>query len=169
MACRPPHRLLIGAVLLLAAARPAPAPACSVNHIDTAEQITAKAEQIVRAQVIAATPGPRERPWSGQVTFKVLEVLKGGSPGATLTLAGQTARYDGPNDQKPPYHFVRPGGRHGNCSALDYRMGGQFLLFLKDGSPYWSALAATNEEVTGEDDPWVRWVRQRLSGEKRRK
>ena len=26
-------------------------------------------------------------------------------------------------------------------------------------TPYWAALAATNEQVRGHDDPWLRWVR----------
>jgi hypothetical protein len=79
-----------------------------------------------------------------------------------VTVYGQTARYDGPNDGTAPYDFVRRGGRHGNCFASDYKSGGQFLLFLRGGTVHWSPLAATNEEVSGPKDPWVVWLKDRL-------
>src|SRR6185295_11475504 len=87
-----------------------PAQACSVNHINSAAEITAKAEQIVRVQVVKATPPKPGETLSGQVIFKVLEVLKGRLESDSITLSGQIDKYDGPNDKKPPYDFVRPGG-----------------------------------------------------------
>ena len=66
-----------------------------------------------------------------------------------------------------PYRFVRPGGRGGSCFANSYRRGAQFLLFLKKGwagfTTNFSALGPTNEQLTGVDDPWVKWVRAYLS------
>ena len=92
----------------------------------------------------------------------VVEVVKGEFKSKTVIVHGQTVRYDGPNDGTVPYDFVRPGGRHGNCYASDYKAGGQFLLFLRGGDVHWSPLAPTNEEVSGPKDPWVVWVRDRL-------
>ena len=53
-----------------------------------------------------------------------------------------------------PYDFVRLGGRWGSCFADDYRAGGEFLLFFKNGDHQWSPLAAVNEEVWAPNDPW---------------
>ena len=70
------------------------------------------------------------------------------------------------NDLPVPYARVRPGGRGGGCDARNYQRNGEYLLLLKrvDGqlTPYWAAHGATNEQVTGADDPWVAWVRQQL-------
>jgi hypothetical protein len=81
---------------------------------------------------------------------------------------------DDPNDEPVPYTFVRRGGRHGNCFALGYRLGAQYLLLLKRAehpayaqrselTPYWAPLAATNEQVFGQADRWLRWVEQELT------
>ena len=62
--------------------------------------------------------------------------------------------------------MVRPGGRGGECFARSYQRDGEYLLFLKkvDGklTPYWAALRATNEQITGAHDEWVTWVRRQL-------
>ena len=127
----------------------------------TAKEITRKSEVIVRAQVVGTQPPSGDAP--GQVELHILEVLKGDIQQTSIVVSGQATRYDGPNDGRPPYDFVRPGGRHGDCFARDYRVGAQYLLFLKNGTPYWSALAATNEEVMGGNDPWVWWVKGYLA------
>jgi hypothetical protein len=142
----------------------APVGACTADRRQTRpEYITAKAERILRAEVIRYDPGGSER--NGNVTFKVLEILKGDFAASFITLPGQTEYYEGKNDQEPPYRIVRPGGRHGNCFASDYKMGGQFLLFLADRSVEWAPLAAVNEEISNEDDPWVWWVKGFLAAE----
>jgi hypothetical protein len=83
---------------------------------------------------------------------------------------GELNQRDDPNDRPAPYGFVRPGGRHGNCFALGYRSGGEYLLLLRrtehpssaqpnDLTPYWSPLAPTNEQLFGgTSDPWFAWV-----------
>jgi hypothetical protein len=134
--------------------------ACTVVHVDSAAEITQKAEVIIRAQVVAYNKGEE---FGGKVEFKVLEVLKGKLKQEKVAFPGQTENYYGPNDGKPPYASVRPGGRQGSCFAEDYKMNAEFLLFLRNDSPYWSPLAPTNEEVSGEDDPWVWWVKGYVS------
>ena len=98
-----------------------------------------------------------------QVRFHVLEVLKGDEPVTTLDVNGELTDADDPNDGPVPYAFVRPQGRQGNCFALQYREGAEYLLLLQRRdqklTPYWSALAATNEQVYSAADPWLEWVR----------
>ena len=131
--------------------------ACEPADVETASEITDRAEVILLVKV------PDEKiEQVSPITMAVLEVVKGGFKGSTVVVEGETARYEGRNDSPVPYDFVRPGGRSGDCFADDYKPGGQFLLFLRDGSVHWSPLAATNEEVSGPTDPWVTWVKQRL-------
>lgn len=101
------------------------------------------------------------------VRFEVLEVLKG-SHTSPLEFDGELtddAVFD-ENEPDVPRRGVRKGGRGGNCYALQYRPGQQYLLLLsaRHGSltPYWAAMAATNEHVDGPADPWLTWVRERL-------
>jgi hypothetical protein len=62
------------------------------------------------------------------------------------------------------------------CFAETYCAGAFYILLLKRTSdvahrallssapaftPYWEALAPTNEQVQGPDDRWSKWVRQR--------
>jgi hypothetical protein len=62
------------------------------------------------------------------IDFTVLEVLKGELPSRTLRFNGVTSERDDRNDAAVPYQFVRPAGRQGNCFALEYRIGGEYLL-----------------------------------------
>jgi hypothetical protein len=99
----------------------------------------------------------------GRVELQVLDILKGAWTGDRMWVEGYTEAYEGRHIIQerhggPPYHWVRDGGTHGDCHAHDYQMHTQFLLFLKHGTPYWASMAATNEEVSGPDDPWVLWV-----------
>ncbi len=147
---------------------------CQVPHVDTAAEITEAAELIVLGEVVGIegvgqykVAGIEYGSNFGNVEFEILEVLKGRLESNRLTVGGQTDRYDGPNDGAAPYNFVRPGGRHGECFASDYKQGAKFLLFLREGSPNWAPLAATNEEVSGPNDPWVLWVKEYLAGKHR--
>jgi hypothetical protein len=69
------------------------------------------------------------------------------------------------NDRPVPYDWVRSSGTSGSCFAFDYREGAEYLLFLRSIggvlTPYWAPLAPTNEQVTGPEDPWVIWTRNR--------
>ena len=81
---------------------------------------------------------------------------------------------DDRNDRPVPYDFIRPGGRGGNCFALAYRAGADYLLFLRhserpsDGqpnelTPVLGASKPTNEQlIGGTTDAWFVWVSKEL-------
>lgn len=129
------------------------------------------ADAIVRAAAIAYAQAPegdvRELnvPRKVSVQFQVKEVIKGAGLPSEMTINGYLTSFDDFNDRPVPYDFVRPGGRRGNCTAYEYKKGAEFLLFLKkiEGqlSPYWEALAPTNEQLYSTTDPWLLWVRER--------
>jgi hypothetical protein len=82
-----------------------------------------------------------------------------------VVLPGYLMDSDDFNDQRPPYTFVRPGGRAGSCFANSYRSGGQFLLVLKETkggelTVNWYALGPMNEQLHSDHDPWLLWVRE---------
>ena len=129
--------------------------ACSPRSIDTPQQLVQGATGIYHVRATSALAGAHLR-------FKVLSVLKG-SPKSFLRLPGSFVIEGDPNDHPAPYNFVRPGGRHGNCFATTYKQGQDYLLFLKDGTPYWSPLAPTNEQLSGASDPWLLWVEAQLN------
>lgn len=144
----------------------------------SAQELIERAEVIVRARVagLSDTPG-RDGVMaesSTQVRFDVLEVLKGQHGASTIEFNGTLTERDDPNDRPVPYGFIRPGGRSGNCFALGYRRGAEYLLLLRRGeyplvaagadlTPYWSPLAPTNEQLFGgASDEWFAWVARRV-------
>jgi hypothetical protein len=150
---------------------------CSVTRIPSAAELVTEAEAIVlmRAEGLATQKG-RPGSFAGsdtQVRFQVVEILKGTIAAGIIEFNGTLTEQDDRNDRPVPYDFIRPGGRHGNCVALEYRRGADYLLLLKRSSnqaalpdtltPYWAALAPTNEQVFGSADPWVAWVRKTLA------
>jgi len=155
-----------------------PAYPCSVIRIPSPSELVKNADRIVLVQAEGLATEPGSSAPSGplassktQIRFRVIEVLKGATPGATITFNGSLSDHDDRNDRPAPYDFVRPDGRHGNCFALEYRQGAQYLLLLKRSSedayaqpdvltPYWAPLAPTNEQVFGAPDPWLAWVRK---------
>jgi hypothetical protein len=155
--------VLLGSVLAVPVAS-----ACSpVDPIPSPSDLVNSAEVIVwaRARGRSAEPGERGGPAGdrSKVEFAVAAVLKGRVGSPTITLNGHLEERSDPNDHDAPYRFVRPGGRRGNCYALAYQRGAEYLLFLKrteggDLAPYWSPLAPTNEQVLGPDDVWIQWV-----------
>ena len=155
---------------------------CSVTRIPSAAELITEAEAIVlmRAEGLATQKG-RSGSFAGsdtQVRFRVVEILKGIVPGEIIEFNGALTEQDDRNDRPVPYDFIRPGGRHGNCVALEYRQGAEYLLLLKRSSnqaalpdtltPYWAALAPTNEQVFGPADPWVAWVRKTVANLRKR-
>lgn len=103
----------------------------------------------------------------GEVEFKIEEVLRGKDLPATIVLNGNLSRKNDYNDMPVPYTFVRKNGRSGSCFANTYRKGGQFLLFLRKAASGYtsniSPLGPSNEQVRGEEDPWVWWTRVEIS------
>lgn len=127
------------------------------------------AEVIVRAKAIGAVPAPAasKRPDATHVAFAVLEVLKGDAPD-TLAFYGGLDDRDSFQEGPVPYEMFHRWYGGGDCLAMTYRPGGEYLLLLSYSErwgvldPYWQILAPTNEQIRGADDPWVRWVRQEL-------
>lgn len=101
-----------------------------------------------------------------KIEFTVEEVLRGKDVPERIELNGYLSKDDDFNDQKPPYTFVRQGGRSGSCFANTYRQGAPFLLFLKKAekgyTPNISALGPVNEQLRGVEDPWLLWVRDEV-------
>jgi len=155
-----------------------PAWPCSVaGPAPSAQELVDRAEVIVRARVegLAKSPG-RDGLIAGsatQVRFAILDVLKGRLPTNTIEFNGTLTESDDRNDRPVPYDFIRPGGRGGNCFALGYRPGGEYLLLLRRGehasyaqpndlTPYWTPLGPTNEQLFGgTSDGWFAWVARR--------
>lgn len=114
--------------------------ACSVERIPSASELVRRAEVLVRARAegLSATtaragilPGGTTR-----VRFRVLEAIKGALPTTTIEVTGLVSEQDDPNDRPVPYDFVRPRGRHGNCFALEYRQGAEYLLTTLYGTDH---------------------------------
>lgn len=167
--------ILAFAIVALAA----PAWPCSIASAPSAERLVEDSEVIAwgRAEGLSTTAG-RTGVRAGsptQVRFTIIEVLKGRLPSSTIEFNGVLSKRDDRNDHPVPYTFVRPGGRWGNCFALEYRIGAEYLLLLrrrevppadpqpKELTPYWAPLSPTNEQLFGgAGDGWLVWVRQTL-------
>jgi hypothetical protein len=160
-------RMLLVVVLTVVAA-PNAAWACSATKIRGAEELVREADAIVRVRAVDYAKAPRDDarygPPSGTVRFDVLETLVGAGLPASVQLSGTLTGQDDFNDREPPYVFVRPAGRRGNCYAFEYRKGADFLLFLKKApagyTVDWAPLAAVNEQLHSDHDPWLLWTRK---------
>jgi hypothetical protein len=168
--------LLVFAIVGLAA----PVWPCSVaGPLPSAERLVRDAEVIarVRAEGLSSTPG-RAGGLGGsptQVRFAILGLLKGRLSSPTIEFNGSLTDRDDRNDGRVPYDSIRRGGRHGNCVALEYRVGAEYLLLLRHGgphpayaqgnelTPYWAPLSPTNEQLFGgASDAWFVWVSKEL-------
>ena len=133
--------------------------------------MVAQADAVVRAKAMPAADGAKAAGSvenAGVVRFDVLDIVKGDRQLSTLVLPGSLVEGDDFNDHAPPYRVVRPSGRTGTCYSDEYRAGAEYLLVLKqstDSSRWttrWYALGPVNEQLTGADDPWLRWVRMNV-------
>jgi hypothetical protein len=160
--------ILLGAVVFTAKAYP-----CSIGGKISNLQMVDAAEAIVRATAVEyASPPSDPKIWTtgtpdSKIRFKVVEVIRGPVI-SNLILPGYLVDRDDFNDQRPPYTFVRPGGRAGSCFANSYRSNGQFLLFVKktktgELTVNWYALAPVNEQLHSDNDPWLLWVREQAN------
>lgn len=164
------HTTLTASFLLGAAAAAEP---CTVVGPISAFQVVEGAEAIVRAKAIdyAVPPSDPRVVTTGvpdsKVRFAVAQLVKGTGVPAEITLPGYVTDRDDFNDHKPPYTFVRPGGRAGSCFANAYRKDGEFLLMLRKDKQgaytvNWYALGPVNEQLASSDDPWLLWVRRQV-------
>ncbi|MEW6125591.1 MAG: hypothetical protein AB1757_00895 [Acidobacteriota bacterium] len=155
------------------------AKACTRAGPFTFNELFDNAEVIVRATAVkyAKVPDNPNMRTTGEpdsiIQFKVEEILRGKNLASTILLNGYLSDSDDYNEQPVPYTFVRPNGRDGSCFANTYKQGGQFLLFLKkvdsEYTPNISALGPTNEQLRDENDPWLKWVKEHLKTETKRK
>jgi hypothetical protein len=164
------RRLLYATTFLVLVA--APAQPCSIVGPISPSEMVRRADAIVRATAVeyATPPGNSDLFTSGVpdsvVRFKVVEVIKGNALPEEILLHGYVTERDDFNDRKPPYTFVRPGGRSGSCFANSYRQSADFLLVLQgSGTSFtvnWYALGPVNEQLQSNDDQWLVWVRQEV-------
>jgi hypothetical protein len=172
-------------VSILAVALPA-SPPVSAPAFCVVPPPRVSAEDLVRtADVIVRVVAVRERtgaaadsvgldghafsPILAWLEFDVVEVLKGGDIPAKLYLPGNLVEEDDFNTGRVPNRYPRSVASDGDfCYAYGYRRGGEFLLVLRNMTPYYAS-APTNEQVRGADDPWVRWVRARLARARNRR
>jgi hypothetical protein len=146
--------------------------ACQRVSPISVDDICLKADVVVRASAFEYVKAPEgdirqlDVPSGVSIRFRVNEIVKGQDVPQELVINGYLTDFDDFNDRPVPYDFVRPGGRHGNCTAYEYKRGAEFLLFLKKSegklTPYWDALSPTNEQLHSKTDPWISWVKERL-------
>lgn len=145
------------------------ADACSRFSPISIDQMFFEADAIVRGTAVKylRAPKPNSYPTAmpdATIEFRVEEVLSGRNVSGTLVINGYLSDKDDFNDRPVPYDFVRPLGRAGMCYASEYKKGAGFLLFLRKGdsgfTPYWNALAPTNEQLKSARDPWLVWARE---------
>jgi hypothetical protein len=135
--------------------------------------IADSAEVIVRAIAIAEDSVTRRNSPDGSsyrmpiIRFRITETLRGGLDGPLEFYGRLTQAADDFNPYPVPYTTVRPNGQHGNCFATEYRRGAEYLLLLRRDqhglTPYWVPLAPVNEQIRGDDDPWLAWIRGRIA------
>jgi len=121
-----------------------------------------ESEVVVRAVAVDST---QTLDGASFVRFRTTEVLRGPFPHAEFTFTGYFVDEDGFNTLSVPYQLVRRAG--GSCHAEHYRQGAEYLFLLKGDreylSPYWFPLGPTNEQIRGDDDAWLKWVREQLA------
>jgi hypothetical protein len=140
--------------------------ACSrMTPVPAPDALVARASAIVVAIAARYAVEPAGR-GPGRIEFHIERVLQGAErlPAqgqAPLMVVGHLTDGNDFNDRPSPYDFVRPAGRHGSCFADEYRQGARFLLLLGPDrttgalTPYWEALAPTNEQLHPGVDPWL--------------
>jgi hypothetical protein len=100
------------------------------------------------------------------MVFRVVEVLKGEQVPDSIDFAGYVHDADDYNPGPVPYVYRRNGDVGGSCYVYSYKPGAEYLLFLDRFdwglTPYHSIFSPTNEQLRGPDDPWLRWVRDRI-------
>lgn len=129
-------------------------------------QFVWETDAVVRAVAVDSIAAlPYE--YRGWVRFRPTEILRGPFPNREFWLQGDLVDGDDFNQDPVPYRVVRPAGQRGDCYASEYRLGGEYLFLLKKDAgglltAWWVPLAPLNEQISGVQDPWLRWVRERL-------
>lgn len=132
-------------------------------RVERVAQKVDSATRIVRVRAVRADSTART------IVFEPLEWIRGGDvrSSSALVLPGIAVDHDDFNDQPVPYRIVRPSGRRGSCHAEEYRLRREYLLLLQDGSArypiFWWPLGPVNEQLRGDDDAWLKWVRAHVA------
>ena len=146
--------------------------ACSVGElrespgyryrVERIEQFVDSASVIVRARALPGDSVIAGGLWL--LRFEVIERIRAPDSVTHLEFRGFLVAGDDFNDGTVPYTMVRPSGQRGDCYASEYRAGAEYLFLLRPGhlglTPQWKPLAPLNEQIRGEDDPWLIWVRK---------
>jgi hypothetical protein len=162
----------VGLAILSVAAMAAPAWPCEViGPVRTHENLVRDAQVVVRARAEEGVDRPGRQgvfPVATQVRFRVLAVYRGKLSSDLIQFNGHLWPVAASGDRPRPFDFKRPRNQTPSCYANGYQQGAEYLLFLgtDDGiysqvgelTPYWAPQAPTNERLTGDDDPWLRWV-----------
>jgi len=167
-----------GLLLLALTLASSPTPLCSVGSVgedgtpgpriygptETAESLVRGTPVIVRATAVREVSRRGEQ--MPRMVFRVVEVLKGGPVPDSIDFAGYAHDADDYNAGPVPYAYRRNGNVGGSCYAYSYKLGAEYLLFLGRFewglTPYHSIFSPTNEQLRGADDPWLKWVRDRI-------
>lgn len=150
---------------------------CYLEADATPETLVASASAIVRVIALDSARGaPKNDVVRGaRVQFRVVEVLRGSDVPAEFSVPGFLTSDDDFNSGSIPYRDVRLSGQGGSCYAFQYRRGAEYLFLLiraretnivwtaGEWTPYWASLRPTNEQIRGDTDAWLRWVRHRLA------
>jgi hypothetical protein len=162
--------LMIGFTAISAIA--APSLRCSISElrestgyvwrIERVEQMVDSTTHIVRVRAVRADTAAET------MTFDAVEWLRGSLPsGTSITIHGIAVSRDDYHDGLAPRQTVRSAGQRGSCFADEYRIGAEYLLLLREIrgqlTPYWWPLGPVNEQLRADDDPWLRWVRERIA------
>ena len=143
-------------------------------RVDRIRQFVDSAEVIVRARAVAES-GRSLSPnsvYESHIRFEVLERIRGPDALRSIVLQGYAVLRDDFNRDTVPYTMIRSAGQRGECDAREYRLEAEYLLILArpygELTPHWKPLAPFNEQVRGDADPWVVWVRRVASGNRGR-
>ena len=142
-------------------------------RVERIREFIDSASVIVRARAVS-TLVPASSSAGGdadpRVTFEILERIREPDSLRRIVLRGIGVLNDDFNRDTVPYRMVRPAGQRGDCYAREYRLHAEYLLILGtragELTPHWKPLAPFNEQVRGQDDPWVMWVREAASRRK---
>ena len=151
----------------------------AVTRAMSPEELVKRSEVIVRATALGYFRPPtlprvgrgpifpsEPLDYRGVIRFHVDEVIKGKFKGDIVELEGRIVHDDDFNEGELPYRAARK-------SPNDYIAHGQYLMMLRSkpgqGGPeynvWWAAPSASNEQIHGANDPWVRWVTHQVDKE----
>jgi len=160
-------RILAAALALLLLA--------AVTRAMSPEELVRRSEVIVRATALGyfrppTLPRVGRGPifpndtlnYRGVIRFRVEEVIKGKFKGDIIEVEGRLVHDDDFNESEVPYRTARK-------SPDDYNAHGEYLLMLRQAgreyNVWWAVPSASNEQIHGANDPWVRWVTAQVAKE----